>query len=354
MFNSIVIPLDRYQIDVFTWGEASLLGYENSRETLLRLHSFVDVRNYGLSRYRLAFSSSHSPVRRLILNSEETIVALLTDDVVYLVNLPGDDAVLSPLAVGVSTRPIDLLWLRERDYFVVHSSQCDLYVPRGSTWQCFRSFPTTTTTREEKSRPRISLRQSIDIVQVSLVRREKRVFVFALKANGEIYVLALADDCRGDFVGPLPFSPSKFDNYGADHSQSKMFALCSSTGSIVVVLSNARSELIECLFLNETLYNLDTLVFPSIRSVLVDRVNSPRYYLLDGQSSVYSIDLLWIDQLPQLPQTKIEKLIHGDDLPIEQIALIQTNSQGQCLALINKQRKVTTIGFSSNICSFLS
>lgn len=349
MFNSIVIPLDRYQIDVFTWGDSSLLGYENSRKTLLRLHSFVDARKYGLTRYRLTFSSSHSSIHRLILNSEETIVGLLTDDFVYLVNLPGDDADLSPLAVGVSTRPIDLLWLRERDFFVVHSSQCDLYVPRGSTWKCLRPFLMT---REERSRKRISLHQRIDIVQVSLVRREKQVFVFALKANGEIYVLTLADGYRaGDFVGPLPFSPSKFDNYGADHSQSKMFALCSSTGSIVVVLSNARSELIECLFLDDTLYNLDILVFPSIRSVLVDRVNSPRYYLLDGQSSVYSIDPLSIDQLAGLPQTKIDKLILGDDLPIEQIALIRTNSQGQCLALINKQRKVTTIDFSSNISS---
>lgn len=64
MFNSIVIPLDRYQIDVFTWGDSSLLGYENSRETLLRLHSFVDARQYGLTRHRLAFSSSHSSIHR--------------------------------------------------------------------------------------------------------------------------------------------------------------------------------------------------------------------------------------------------------------------------------------------------
>ena len=130
-----------------------------------------------------------------------------------------------------------------------------------------------------------------------------------------------------------------------------MFAFCSSTGSIVLLLSNGKCELFQYVFLpsSSLLYNIDSLVFPSFRSLLLDRVHSNRYYLLDGQSNVYTLELRWLDELDerqgQLTPTKIDKLIQGDDLQIEQIALIQTSSQGQCLALINRQRKVTSKHF---------
>ena len=190
MFNSIVIPLDRYQIDVFTWGDSSLLAYQSSRTTLLRLHSFADGQS-EVDRYPLSFSPTPSPVvRRLILNSAETIVALLTDHCVYLVNLPRETRSSSsdvrPSPLPTPTRPLDLLWLTEREYLVVHSTHCDLYALR---WKHRRRFALS----GEKSRKRLSLHQNIDIVQVSVLRREGEVFLFALQANGEVSLLTLPE-----------------------------------------------------------------------------------------------------------------------------------------------------------------
>jgi hypothetical protein len=85
LLNSIRIPLVFPHVDVFTFGESSLFGYDSLDHCLIVL-SLIDLNN---SNIRLYLSSSPTfPVRKLILNEDETILALISDKTAYLVYIP--------------------------------------------------------------------------------------------------------------------------------------------------------------------------------------------------------------------------------------------------------------------------
>jgi hypothetical protein len=87
--NSIRIPLIFPNIDIFTFGESSLFGYDSLNHCLI-VHSLIDLNNLtDQSIVRLHLSSSPiSPIEQLILNPDETIIALISDKTGYLVYLP--------------------------------------------------------------------------------------------------------------------------------------------------------------------------------------------------------------------------------------------------------------------------
>ena len=90
--NCICVPLHNPNVDVLTFGESSLFGYDCSRDCLVAC-SFTcfsrscDV-NSDLRSFPLSPPIRSSSVRRLILNEDETIVALVADQMVFLVYLP--------------------------------------------------------------------------------------------------------------------------------------------------------------------------------------------------------------------------------------------------------------------------
>jgi hypothetical protein len=84
--NSIRISFQWSNIDVFTFGKSSLYGYDSLNHCLV-VHSLIDLNN--ISNDCLHLSSSPTwPIRRLILNEDETILALLADKIAYIVYLP--------------------------------------------------------------------------------------------------------------------------------------------------------------------------------------------------------------------------------------------------------------------------
>jgi hypothetical protein len=82
------IPLHWSNVDVFTFGKSSIYGYDSLNHCLI-VHSLIDLNNLNdISNDRLHLSSSPTwPIRRLILNEDETIVALLADKIAYIVYL---------------------------------------------------------------------------------------------------------------------------------------------------------------------------------------------------------------------------------------------------------------------------
>lgn len=83
--NRISIPWSN--VDVFTFGKSSLYGYDSINHCLI-VHSSIELNNIS-NDDRLHLSSSPSwPIRRLILNEDETILALIADKIAYLVYLP--------------------------------------------------------------------------------------------------------------------------------------------------------------------------------------------------------------------------------------------------------------------------
>ncbi len=83
--SSVRISIPWSNVDVFTFGKSSLYGYDSLNHCLV-LHSLNNAND--ISTDRLHFSSSPTwPIRRLILNQDETILALLADKIAYLVYL---------------------------------------------------------------------------------------------------------------------------------------------------------------------------------------------------------------------------------------------------------------------------
>jgi hypothetical protein len=155
------------------------------------------------------------------------------------------------------------------------------------------------------------------------------------------------------FVGPLPLVPSRFDNYGADYGQSKFVCLscCSSDDCPLVLVSNARDEINEFVVLNPSvghfcLFNIGKILMPSVGKArplfALDPLEPSRYYVADGSSNVYSMELvpasaLLNDGSPMAP-VKVEQLIDGKVIreTIEQLGLIETRSRGPLAILTGK------------------
>ena len=94
--NSIRIPFGWPNVDVFTFSKSSIYGYDSLNHSLI-VHPSIDLNNINhISNDRLHLSSSPTwPIRRLILNEDETILALVADKIVYLVYLPQSNTNIS-------------------------------------------------------------------------------------------------------------------------------------------------------------------------------------------------------------------------------------------------------------------
>ena len=76
------ISLNWPNVDVFTFGKESIYGYDLLNHCII----VQNVSNDSIDRIHLSSSPSW-PIRRLILNEDESILALLADKIVYIVYL---------------------------------------------------------------------------------------------------------------------------------------------------------------------------------------------------------------------------------------------------------------------------
>jgi hypothetical protein len=160
-----------------------------------------------------------------------------------------------------------------------------------------------------------------------------------------------------EFVGPLRILPSRNDNYGGDHSHSRLLCLSCSNNPVVIFTRN-NCSINECIYLNPSyneycLFTIDSISLstnennPTIKCLIIDQLNSNRYYISDSLSNVYSIEISSINQINgeenKICSTNIEHLIRTNN-SIEEMGLIQTNNKGQWLVIIcktqNNQEKV--------------
>ncbi|CAF1691247.1 unnamed protein product, partial [Adineta ricciae] len=83
------IPLSFPNINIFTFGESSLYGYDSINHCLIvySLNHLNNLHENRPDRYHLSSSPSTS-IEKLILNPNETILALISDNTVYFVYLP--------------------------------------------------------------------------------------------------------------------------------------------------------------------------------------------------------------------------------------------------------------------------
>ncbi|CAF4924225.1 unnamed protein product [Rotaria sp. Silwood1] len=386
--NSIRIPLVLPNVDVFTFGESSLFGYDSSNNCLI-VYSLIELnnRNDKLIDHLHLSSSPTSSIQRLILNPDETILALIADKTVYLVYLPQSNSSpskgsrLCPVNIIPSLPSnstsiyyflIDFVWLSSIHIVIVYSkpssSECHLYKVRPSKpdgieyLQTFYVGSSSTKERRHSGKPnkRISLDQSSDIVKLDLVKRKQDfelILLFAMKTDGDIFIMEIDQNqlvnnekrMTSEFVGPICILPSAFDNYGADHSHSSLICL-SCLSYPIVIFTRDKCQINECIVLNPSieqyyLFTIDSICLPInennqiIKSMIVDKLNSNIYYVYDSSSNIYSIEILWIDQIEEkqkkIPLTNVQHLIKSNDV-IQQIGLIQTNNKGQWLAIITK------------------
>ena len=307
---------DWSEVDVFTSGEELLYGYDSLNPCLL-----ITSSDGCRPTRRLHFSSTPTwPIRRLILNGDESLIALLADRLAYLVQLPSSES-SSSLCPILRVNPLnkssgsllELLWLDIDRFLVVYSSssECHLY--------SLRSFKSESLEHRQTfhvgppaSKKKISLQQSSDVVQLTLMRNE----VFALKSDGEIYSLDSTSLGNG-FRGPVRIFPSVFDNYGTDECRQSL--LVSLPNCSFLLFTRDRRELSQCLVLRLSadevcLYRIDSIVLGAdqrIVSVTPDRSSSNRYFLLDNLANLYSMEINWIEQERDLQPTQISHLIHN-------------------------------------------
>ncbi len=104
--NSKRIQLNLPNVDLFTFGESTLYGYDSLNHCLIviSLNELNDINDQSIN--RLYFSlSPPNPIRELILNEDETILALISDKTAFLVYLP------QPFKGTLKQFPIDSFFL---------------------------------------------------------------------------------------------------------------------------------------------------------------------------------------------------------------------------------------------------
>lgn len=87
--NCIRIPLSLPNVDIFTFGESSLYGYDSLNHCLIVL-SLVELNSLNeksINRLHLSSIPKYE-IKKLILNQDETIIALISDKTAYLIYLP--------------------------------------------------------------------------------------------------------------------------------------------------------------------------------------------------------------------------------------------------------------------------
>ncbi|CAF0960227.1 unnamed protein product [Adineta ricciae] len=373
------IPLSLPNINVFTFGESSLYGYDSLNHCLI-VYSLNDLNNLHENRPdRFHLSSSPSTaIEKLILNPNETILALISDNTVYfvylpqLINSPSKGSRLCPLNVLPSNpcELIDFLWLSPHHFVLVNcypsSSECHLYRIRLSRSSHIEFIQTYSVGNEGKSRKNetptknISLRQPANIVKLDLAKRKQDQFtyllLFALKDNGDIYLLEFEQNqffqnensICGEFHGPLRILPPTYDNYGSNYSHSNFLCL-SCSEKVLILLTRNICQINQCVLLNPSndefcLFTIDSIHLPktdqmnlTIKSMIRNPLNSNVYYVCDSSSNVYSIEISWINEIQekQISATKIQYLCKSNH-SIEQIGLVQTTNKGQWLTILTK------------------
>ena len=207
--------LEGVHVDVFTCGRSSIYGYDSVNHCLV-VYSSIAVRketdlSVSTARYHLSSAPSVT-IRRLILNDEETIVALVADKLLYFVSLGKSSAEISDgdrlcriirLTPLVSTRRretnevIDFLWLSAKTFAVVYSvpSACQCHVYRiesfeGESIELVKSFAVGSSELSEQRR-KISVDQPSPIIRLTGVQRHSLTFLLAMKSNGDIFLLEL-------------------------------------------------------------------------------------------------------------------------------------------------------------------
>lgn len=87
--NLIRKTISLSNIDIYTFGKSSLYGYDSINHSII-VYSLQNINNLNdqSNDYLYLSSSPTWPIKRLILNEDETILALLADKIAYLVFLP--------------------------------------------------------------------------------------------------------------------------------------------------------------------------------------------------------------------------------------------------------------------------
>ncbi|UJR29834.1 hypothetical protein I4U23_017377 [Adineta vaga] len=407
--NIFRIPLTLANIDVFTFGESSLYGYDSLNHCLI-VYSLNDLNNLTSSPIHLHLSSSPpSSIKKLILNPNQTILALISDKTAHFVYLPQLNNspskntrlcllnILSPLdsnSSQLTNTLIDFLWLSPNHFVIVNScpssNECHLYricPSKHSIIEYLQTFSVGLSFRgqiRKSGTPNksISLQQPENIIKLDLAKRKQDqlilILLFALKDNGDMFLLEIDENqlinnenyLYGEFIGPLRILPSTYNNYGSNYRHSKFLCLSCSENALVVFTPNL-NELNQCILLNPSnetycLYTIDSINLPKtsekislIKSMIKNPLNSNIYYISDSLSNVYSIEISWINQIDQksneIRSTNIQYLCKSDH-SIEQIALIQRNNKGQWLAILtntsqNQQKELILLRPNSSSIS---
>ncbi|CAF1195543.1 unnamed protein product [Adineta steineri] len=393
--NLIRIPLVLPNVDVFTFGESSLFGYDSLNHCLI-VHSLIEGNhlNNDQSINRLYLSSSPtSSIRQLILNPDETILALISDKIAYLVylpqsnNSPSKGSRLCPINVvpfppsinstQLNNSLIDFLWLSSIHFVIVYSissCECHLYIVRPlkhNEIKYIQTFSVGSISKKEKhsvtSNKRISIHQSSSIIKLDLAKRKQEDFllllIFAIQADGNIFIMEIDQNqllnysekrLSSEFIGPIRIYPSTYDNYGSDYSHSNILCLSCSQFPLVI-FTNGKCQINQCIVLNPSineyyLFTIDLINLPKIdnnnpqiiKSMINNKLNSNIYYIYDSLSNVYSIEISWINQIEQkqkqIQSTNIQYIIKSNNF-IQQFGLIQTNNKGQFIAILTKTQK---------------
>ncbi|CAM2708763.1 unnamed protein product [Rotaria socialis] len=399
--SSIRVPLEWPNIDVFTLGKSCLYGYDSVNHCLV-VHSLIQINNLNdISIDHLYLSSSPTwPIRRLSLNEDETILALLAEKIVYLVYLPQPDinindnssskgSCLCPIvrvpplvssSQTISCSLIDFVWLNLNHFLIVYtipsSSECYLYKVQslkqiGIVHLHTYSVGSCSTNKFRTPNKKISLHQPSDIIKLDVTTRKEQhsqlILVIAMKTDGDIFILEIDENqlqsndnnkIFEEFHGPICILPTTFNNYGADHGQSTFICLSNSMYPLVVITRD-KCQMNQCVILSPSsnqyyLFTIDLICLPinqngqMITSIIRDPFYSNRYFISDSSANVYLIEISWINQiqqgLKQIQSTHIQHLITETNSTckitnkIEQMGLIQTNNNEKYLTIIAKSQ----------------
>lgn len=354
-------------IDVFTFGKNSIYSYDRVNHCIL-IDSLFDLTK--IHRDCLHLSSSPSwPIRRILLNENETILALLADSIVYLVynEQHSNRSHLCPIIrvpsnISINNCLIDFLWIDSNSFLLVNSlpsaSDCHFYRIRSVKdhgIDFIRTFSVGNSSANRKfgtPNKKISLHQPSDIIKLDQIKRiddqnNEIYLIFAMKTDGDLFLLPLNPNqpTTTEFQGPLRILPSTFDNYGADHGQSTF--LCLSNNKYPLLISTRdhchfNQSIVLSSSTGFSLYTIDTISLKKnstsemqIESMRKDPFVSNRYLIFDSKENLYSIEINWIEQIQQgvkqFQPTCFQHLFHGENF---QYSLIENNAKQLYLTII--------------------
>lgn len=338
--NELSQPFD---IELIEFGRRSIYVYDQVDLSLLISHKRDFRGRFDFSRYYLSSRPSRK-ILQMKVNRNETCLALISDRLVYLVDLSrlcndGDDQsrrICLPIkSCDKSTfdsKVVEFLWLNDDSFVILFSDRpCDLALFRceavNNDDKNIRCLGRVRFGAKKQNRPRgkysLEPNSKIERVLVDRVQFESTSFSRLLveTSDGDFYLFDCQDQDNVEFEReidiPISFLPSRFDNFGSSIIDRRMNFFSFDSNSMLI-LFDGRSTVDQAIVLHQgekksaVGYILQSIQIDSdqrsIELIHFDSNFEHGFFLLDSDGLVQFVELFSFDQADRTDSTRIEQI----------------------------------------------